>query len=111
MIRAGGDSAMAILDRRFAKTPKPKRPEESCAISAGHEDSRSDDSPRCSRRAHENNLQGRLKFAAIRRAESASPRRAPQGRAPAQRPRRPALPEAETNARRFRQKVRERVRL
>src|SRR5207247_7748018 len=82
MIPVCGDSAMAIVDRRSAKTPRPKRPEELRAISAGREDSRCDDSLRFSRQAHADKRQARSKSAAIRRVESANPSHVPQ--APAQ---------------------------
>src|SRR6476660_1131454 len=111
MIPIYGDSAMAFLDRRFAKTPRPKHPEESRAISADREDSRSDDSLRSSRQAHVDNRQARSKSAAIRRVESASPPRVPQARAPRQMPTRPALPVEETSARRSLRKESARVRL
>ena len=78
MIPVCGDSPMAFLDRRFAKIPRPKRPEESRAISGGREDSRFDDSLRSSRQAHADNRQARSKSVAIRRVELASRRRVPQ---------------------------------
>src|SRR5262249_3030537 len=101
-----GDSLMAFLDLRFAKTPRPKRREESRATSAGHEDSRRDDSPRSFRPDHADDLQARLKFAVSRRVESASPRRVLQARAPIRMPTRPAPPEEEMSARRSQQKAR-----
>src|SRR5258708_39699866 len=104
MIPVCGDSPMAFLDRRFAKTPRPKRPEESRAILEGREDSRSDDSLRCSRQAHADKRQARSKSAAIRRVESANPPRVPQAPAPRRMLTKPVLPVEETRARRSRRK-------
>src|SRR4029077_4488545 len=111
MIPAGCDIAMAILDRRFAKTPRPKRPEESRAISASREDSRCDDSLRFSRQAHADKRQARSKSAASRRVELASRPRVPQAPAPMRMLTRPAPPVEETNVRRSRRKERALVRL
>src|SRR5947207_11615742 len=105
MIPVCGDSAMAIVDQRFAKTPRPKRPEESRAISAGREDSRRDDSLRCSRQAHADKRQARSKSAAIRRVESANPPRVPQAPAPMRMLTKPVPPMEETSARRSRRKA------
>src|SRR6266536_4400182 len=105
MIPVCGDSAMAIVDRRFAKTPRAKRPEESRAISAGREDSRCDDSLRCSRQAHADKRQARSKSAAIRRVESANPPRVPQAPAPIRMLTKPVPPMEETSARRSRRKA------
>src|SRR5947207_1853574 len=110
MIPVCGDSAMAIVDQRFAKTPRPKRPEESRAISAGREDSRRDDSLRCCRQAHADKRQARSKSAAIRRVESANPPRVPQARAPMRMLTKPAPPVEETSAQRSRRKGRALVR-
>src|SRR4029079_17570026 len=111
MIPACGDTEMAFLDRRFAKTPRPKHREQSRAISAGREDSRSGDSLRSYRQAHAEGRQARSKSAATLRVESANLPRAPQALAPTQMPMRPATPVAETNARRSRRKERARLRL
>src|SRR5437773_2358814 len=105
MIPICGDRAMAIVDPRFAKTPKPKHPEESRAISAGREDSRCDDSLRCSRQAHAGKRQARSKSAAIHRVESANPPRVPQAPAPMRMLTKPAPPVEETSARRSRRKA------
>src|SRR5947207_9081476 len=105
MIPVCGDSAMAIVDRRFAKTPRQKRPEELRAISAGREDFRCDDSLRCSRQAHADKRQARSKSAAIRRVESANPPRVPQAPAPMRMLTKPAPPVEETSARRSRRKA------
>src|SRR5262245_52477764 len=102
---------MANLERRFAKIPRRRHPEKSRAILEGRSDFQHGDSVRFYRQAREDNRQARSKSAAIRRAESASPRRAPQDRAPAQMLRKPALPVEETNARRFRRKARALVRV
>src|SRR6478736_6562484 len=102
---------MATVDRRFAKTPRPKRPEESRAISAGREDSRCDDSLRSSRQALADNRQARSKFAVSRRVESASPPRVPQAPAPMRMLTKPAPPVEETSARQSRRKERALVRL
>src|SRR5438093_12717376 len=106
MIPVCGDSAMAIVDRRFAKTPGLKRPEELRAISAGREDSRCDDSLRCSRQAHADKQQARSKSAAIRRVESASQPRVPQAPAPMRMLTKPAPPVEGTSAQRSRRKAR-----
>src|SRR6516164_7098143 len=106
MIAVCGDIAPAILDQRFAKIPRQKDPEESRAISAGREDSRCDDLLQWCRRAHANSLQAHWRFAVNRRAEWASPRHVRQDRALTQTQRKPALPEEETNVRRFRRKAR-----
>src|ERR1700749_4900521 len=98
---------MEIVDRRFAKTPRRKRPRESRAIPAGREDSRRADSLRSYRQDHADKRQVRLKFAVSRRVESASPRRVPLVRAPMRMLTRPALPEGEMNELRFRRKARE----
>src|SRR5262245_19589707 len=102
MIPVCGDSAMAILDLRFAKAPRPKRPEESRAILEAREDSQRADLPRCSRRAHADKPQARSKFAVSRRAESANPPRVPQAQAPMRMPTKPAPLAEETSARRSR---------
>src|SRR5437773_12132216 len=91
---------MAIVDRRFAKTPRPKRPEELRAISAGREDSRCDDSLRSSRQAHADKRQARSKSVAIRRVESASQPRVLQAPAPMRMRRNRALSAGETSAQR-----------
>src|SRR6059058_218551 len=110
MIQVCGDSAMAIVDRRFAKIPRLKRPEESRAISAGREDSRCDDSLRSSRQAHADKRQARSKCAAIGRVESANPLRVPQAPAPMRMLTKPAPPVEETSARRSPRKARALVR-
>src|SRR6266480_8103116 len=110
MIPVCGDSAMAIVGRRFAKAPRPKRPEELRAISAGREDSRCDDSLRCSHQAHADKWQARSKSAAIRRVGSANPPRGPQAPAPIRMLTKPAPPVEETSARRSRRKGRALVR-
>src|SRR6184192_1577872 len=110
MIPVCGDSAMAIVDRRSAKTPRPKRPEELRAISAGREDSRCDDSLRFSRQAHADKRQARSKSAAIRRVESANPSHVPQAPAPIRMLTKPAPAVEETSARRSRRKARALVR-
>src|SRR5262245_17742029 len=99
MILDCGDIAMAIVDQRFAKTPRPTGPEGPFAISAGRSDFRRDDSLRSSHRAHADNLQARSRFVAIPRVEPASPPRARQARAPMQMPTTPAPPEEERSAR------------
>src|ERR671918_631609 len=96
---------MAILDRSFAKIPRRKRPAESRAISAGREDSRYDDLLRFSRQAHADKRRARSRFAGIRRAESASPPRVPQARAPMRMLTRPARRAEEMSARQFRRKA------
>src|SRR5207244_11938529 len=105
MVPYASDSALEFLDRRFAKSPVPKRPEESRAISAVREDSRCDDSLRCSRQAHADKRQARSKSAAIRRVESANPPRVPQAPAPIRMLTKPAPPVEETSARRSRRKA------
>src|SRR6188474_3055673 len=111
MIPVCGDSPVAFLDQRFAKIPRPKHPEGWRAISAGREDSRSDDSLLSSRQAHADNRQVRSKSAAIRRVESASPPRVPQARAPRQMLTKLAPPVEETSARQSRRKAPVLVRL
>src|SRR5438067_9959780 len=100
MIPVCGDSAMAIVDQRFAKTPKQKRPEELRAISAGREDSRCDDSLRFSRQAHADKRQARLKFVVSRRVESASQPHVPQAPTPMRMLMKPAPPVEGTSAQR-----------
>src|SRR5262245_27020785 len=102
---------MANLDQRFAKIPKPKRPEEPRAILEDREDSRCDGLVQCSRRAHADKLQARSKFAVSRRVESASPPHVPRAPVPMRMLTISAPPMEETNARRFRQEERALVRV
>src|SRR4029453_3721511 len=111
MIPVCGDSPMAFLDRRFAKIPRPKRPEESRAILAGREDSRSNDSLRSPPQAHGDNRQARSKSVAIRRVGSANPPRVPQAPAPTRMLMRRAPPVEEMSALQSRRKARVLVRL
>src|SRR5215217_6516740 len=110
MIAVCGDRPMAFRDRRSAKTPIPKHREESHAISAAREDSRSDDSLRSFRQAHANNRQARSKSAASRRVELASQQRVPQARAPMQMLTTSAPQVEETSARRSQRKARAPIR-
>src|SRR5690349_215368 len=102
---------MAVVHRRFAKTPRSKYQEGSRAISAGLEGFQPDDSLRSSRQAHADNGQARSKSAVIRRAELASQPRVPPVQALNQMPTRLAPQVAETNARRYLQRARALVRL
>src|SRR5215470_9567208 len=111
MIPVCRDIGMAIRGRRFAKDPKPKRPEEWHATSAGREDSGRDDLLQWLPQAHADTRQARLKCAGIHRAGSANPPRVPQARAPMRMLTRSAPPMEETNARRCRRKARALVHL
>src|SRR5215813_278990 len=111
MIPIFDDMAMASADRRCAKIPTPKRPEQRRVLLEGHEDSQCDDLLRSFRQAHADKRQARSKFAVIRRVESASPPRVPPVLTPGQTQMRPALPTEETSVQRFQRKARGPVRV
>src|SRR5262249_11770996 len=111
MIPIFDDMAMASADRRCAKIPTPKRPEQRPVLLEGHEDAQCDDLLRSLRKPHEDKRQASSNFAVPRRGKSASHPRVPPVLTPGQTQMRPALPTEETSVQRFQRKGRGPVRV